>query len=263
MKIKLYSPYNHFKNHIPQEGEEYIECYNDAYAMKMRPINRDNSIALLIEPRPLQPSVYEFVEQHYDRFKYIFTHDSILLSKLPNAKPIIWGGVWCTTDIQKEFEHPISMVASWKEQAPVRIQRKQLAFELKGKIDTYGTFDGGEKVEPEVVYAKYPFSVVIENHIDDWWITEKICNCFACKTVPIYYGAKNIGALFDIDGIIVCHSIDEVRTAVDYVLSHAEQEYRIRNYSINKNYFTVYKYRDFEEWFYDQYGELLDNMGDK
>ena len=133
---------------------------------------------------------------------------------------------------------------------------------LKGKIDTYGTFDGGEMATTKQIYGKYPFSVVIENHIDDWWVTEKICNCFACRTVPIYYGARKIGKLFNSDGIIICNSIDEVRNAVDYVLLHARQEYYLRKKAIGYNFIAVEDYSSFENWFYVHYGELLNEMGE-
>lgn len=256
MKIKLHSPYNHFPNHIPAVGEPYIDCYNDAYVMHdIKP----NSIALLIEPRSIQPKVYDYMEKNWNKFKYVFTHDSELL-KLPNAKLIIWGGVYSYSEIAKDFDHPISMVASHKEISPVRIQRKKLAFELKPKIDTYGTFDGGPRVDTQTIYGKYPFSVVIENYIDDWWITEKICNCFANRCIPIYYGAKKINELFYGEGIIQCHSIDEVRIAVDYLLTHAYEEYYLRYPSVEKNHSLVQLYEDFEVWFYAKYGDLLETM---
>lgn len=257
MNIKLYSPYDHFPKHKPVDGEPYINCYNDAYVLgKVEP----NSIALLIEPRSIQQRVYEYMDRNWGKFKYIFTHDSQLL-KLPNAKLIIWGGVYSYADMAKDFAHPISMVASHKELAPVRIQRKKLAFELKPKIDTYGTFDGGEFVDTRTIYGKYPFSVVIENYIDDWWITEKICNCFANKCIPIYYGARNIDSLFYGEGIIKCNSIDEVRIAVNYLLTHAREEYYLRYSAVEKNYGLVKLYEDFETWFFYKYGDLLDELG--
>lgn len=265
MNINLHSHYDFFKNHHPVEGEPYIDCYSDNFIIKEFDSIKPNSIALLGEPRPLQPRVYDFVEKNYFKFKYIFTHDSILLNKLPNAKLMLWTKLWnCTyNDIEKDFEHPISMVASYKEQAPVRIQRKQLAFELKGKIDTYGTFDGGEHVEPVTVYGKYPFSVVMENHIDDWWVTEKIVNCFACNTVPIYYGARNVGQLFNTDGMVICHSVDEIRKAVNYLLFSAKTEYALRQRAINDNRYKIERYASREDWFYRQYGELLEKMGER
>ena len=258
MKIKYHSHYNHFSKHAPQEGEPYINCYNDSYVTNdIEP----NSIALLIEPRSIQPKIYDYMEKNWDKFRYIFTHDSKLL-QLPNAKLIIWGGVYSYSDMSKDFDHPISMVASYKEESPVRIQRKNLALELKPKIDTYGTFDGGEFVDTKTIYGKYPFSVVIENYIDDYWLTEKICNCFANHCIPIYYGARKIKDLFYGEGIIQCNSINEVRTAVDYILTHAYEEYFLRYLAVEKNFGVVKMYEKFEVWFFNKYGELLEEMGE-
>ena len=90
MKIKMHSVYNHLSNHYPKIGEQYIDCYNDYNCMfeQIEP----NSIALLIEPRSIQPRVYNWMEQNYQKFKYVFTHDSKLLEMCENAKVIIWGG---------------------------------------------------------------------------------------------------------------------------------------------------------------------------
>lgn len=258
VKIKLFSPYHHFPNHVPKDGEKYIECYNDAFA-KRKPENPEKAIALLIEPRPLQLHVYEHIEEHYNDFKYVFTHDSILLNKLPNAKLIIWGGVWSWGDQEKDFSHPISMVASWKEEAPTRIARKHLAMELKNnpRVVCYGTFDGGEFVDTDTIYGKYPFSIVIENYIDDYWITEKICNCFSHKTVPIYYGAKKIDELFNGKGIIHCDSVENILYILNYI---KEGSYKNRITYIEDNYQRVKKYEKFETWFFNEYGELLRGM---
>ena len=69
-------------------------------------------------------------------------------------------------------------------------------------IDCMGNFNGGNKVDTKTIYAPYIFSVVVENYIDDYWFSEKICNCFANKCVPIYIGANKINELFDAHGII-------------------------------------------------------------
>lgn len=254
MKIKLHSPYNHFPNHIPKEGDTYIDCYNDAFVTSedIAP----GSIALLIEPRPLQPKVYEHIEKHYDRFKYVFTHDGILLEKLPNARLIIWGGVWGWADEEKDFTHPVSMVASWKEEAPVRIERKHLAMELKDTIDCYGTFDGGRFTPTHDIYARYPFSIVIENHIDDYWITEKICNCFSHKTVPIYWGARKIDELFNADGIIKAAGTDDIKRIMRDL--KPKDEYSKRQQAIEDNYKRVREYESFEKWFMGKYEKLLE-----
>lgn len=271
VRIKMFSHYNRFLSHWAKPGEPYIPCYNDSFVRQEN--IEPNAIALLIEPRPLQPKVYEYIEKNYNRFIYVFTHDSILMDKIPNARLIIWGGVWSWGDGVKDYNKPISMVASWKEEAPVRIQRKHLAMELKDKIDCFGDFDGGPRADTNEIYGKYLFSVVIENHIDEYWITEKICNCFAHFTVPIYYGATNIGELFNTDGIIICHSINEVRQQVDDLLSIGDSfldysgrrdnwmhEYFKRQQAIRDNHERVKNYKSFDEWFFKHYETMLEGL---
>jgi len=46
------------------------------------------------------------------------------------------------------------------------------------------------------------FSVVMENESVPNYYTEKVTDCFAVGTVPIYWGATNIGHRFDDRGII-------------------------------------------------------------
>ena len=46
------------------------------------------------------------------------------------------------------------------------------------------------------------FSVAIENQISDKWITEKVFDCFASGTIPIYGGTRRIAEHFNPDGII-------------------------------------------------------------
>lgn len=255
MKIKLHSPYNHFPNYIPQERDKHIECFNDSYVTKDIP---KGSIALLIEPRPLQPRIYEYMEINYEKFSYVFTHDSILLSRIPNAKLIIWGGVWGWADEEKDFSHPVSMVASWKEEAPVRIERKRLAKELEEKIDCYGTYDGGAFATTHDIYARYPFSIVIENHIDDYWITEKICNCFSHNTVPIYWGAGKIDEFFNPDGIIKANSTEDIKRILRDL--RPREEYFKRQQAIKDNRERVREYESFEKWFMRKYENLLEGI---
>ena len=42
----------------------------------------------------------------------------------------------------------------------------------------------------------YMYSVVIECTTDKNYFSEKIIDCFATMTIPIWYGCDNIGELF-------------------------------------------------------------------
>jgi hypothetical protein len=49
----------------------------------------------------------------------------------------------------------------------------------------------------------YMFSFAMENSVYDYNITEKITDCFATGTIPIYFGTPDIGKYFNMDGIIM------------------------------------------------------------
>ena len=255
VKVKLHSQYDHFPNHKPLPGEPFIDCYNDG---KIHELIRPNSIALMIEPRSLQEENYIWMTKNYKRFKYVFTHDSQLLKSIPNAKLILWGGVWGNSRVMKDFKHPVSMVSSDKEMCPLHIARKKLALELLNKVDCYGTFNGGEFTDTATIYSKYPFSIAVENYIDDYWFTEKICNCFANYCIPIYYGARKIDEFFNPKGIIRVNDLSEVKYLVENL--NAKQEYLSRADAVIDNYNRVKQFEDFETWFFNQYEELLSGM---
>lgn len=262
MKIKLHSWYEHFPHHkVDRPDEPYIDCYNDIFCMREKIV--PNSIALLIEPRSIQPDVYRWMEQNYRKFKYVFTHDSLLLNHCDNAKLILWGG-GCGGIAEY---HPtgtklnkVSLVSSNKEMCELHKARVELARQLKGnpKVDVMGTIDGGEFVGADKIYPDYKFSIAFENYIDDYWFTEKICNCFANKTVPIYYGANAINNFFNPWGIIWVDDWKQIPQMIDKL--DLDFAYETRLDAIEDNYRIVHKYAVFEDWFFREYEELLNDL---
>lgn len=258
MKITLHSAYNNFTTgQEPKyikwtDGQQLIHCYVNEYVKKINvPVYQ--SIAIIIEPRSILPDVYTWIEKYYYRYKYIFTHDAELLKK-ENAHILTFGGVWDWSDVRKTKD--FSMISSNKKMCPLHIERMNLARKLEGKVDCFGTYKG-KWISTYDAHAEYRFAVVIENYINDYWFTEKICNCFAAKTVPIYYGAKQIGSYFDADGIIQA-DIKDIPKIINEMDPEAEYEKRLT--AINNNYEIVKNYQCFEDTFYRQYQALLEGM---
>lgn len=256
MKITLHSEYQNF---TLDKKPKYIEwttaetglhCYVNQYVITTP---EPNSIALLIEPRVLQPDNYRHIQEHYTDYKYVFTHDSYLLATVPNARKILFGGIWAS-DPQEKTKN-ISLISSQKQLCPLHIERLKLAYSLNRKIDCYGY--NGHLVDTITAHAPYRFAVVIENYIDEDWFTEKICNCFANKTIPIYYGAINIGRYFNADGIIMAHP-SEIPSLIDKL--DPVEEYNKRLEAVEDNYKRVQKYAVFEDWFYNMYKDLLEAL---
>ena len=75
-------------------------------------------------------------------------------------------------------------------------------------MDIFGTVLEGAWTYPENAYLPYRFNIAIENSSYKWWTTEKIFNCFTCKTVLIYWGCRGDLSMlemwgFDTKGVIV------------------------------------------------------------
>jgi hypothetical protein len=118
----------------------------------------------------------------------------------------------------------ISFISSTKNMCEGHKMRHQLFEKIKERsnnelaIDVYGSIMGksfGQKPgcnlegypgnawhDKSEALNDYMFSIVMENDSYDTYFTEKITDCFATGTVPIYYGSKSIGDYFNRDGII-------------------------------------------------------------
>jgi hypothetical protein len=87
---------------------------------------------------------------------------------------------------------------------------KDIGFDLYGgahgsKRTVGGSFIGGLNLPwlNKIEHVKdYMFHVVIENDLNDAYYTEKITDCFAVGTIPIYWGTKELPKIFSETGII-------------------------------------------------------------
>lgn len=252
VKLLTHSQFNYdtFPNNHPEPGEKYIDVWQDNEV-----INHRGGIALLLEPRSLIGSAYEYVENHASDYDLIFTHDSNLL-KFNNAHLLIWASVWCTTDSPKT--KGISLVSSAKDWCPLHKARLSLAklFEKSSKVDTFGDFNGGPTVGAKEAHEHYKFAIIIENDVDDNWITEKVFNCFATKTVPIYLGGKL--EEFNQDGIIRVNDWVEIPSIVNELDLDSYEKYLP---AVNDNFKRVEKYKTgWLDRFFNDYGELLEDL---
>lgn len=263
-KMRLVSHYDCYGRKDYWDANSDVYAITDDFVMKSeyKSISKDKKVALLIEPRAIVPEAYEYISKHYDEFKYVFTGDDELL-KLPNAKLIIWGGVWYREENPKKTKL-ISMICSDKEMCGLHKERKKIARKYKDKIDVSGTIDGGEYIDDNI-HKDYMYEVVIENDIQDIWFTEKICNCFANKTIPIYYGARNIDKYFNAKGIIKCGDLNELEHEIDMLLLNSDgyiELYKSKEVqkAIEENYELSKQYENFDERFYKTYEKEIEEM---
>lgn len=267
--FNLFSVYPHF-NHMYEpryfdwviDGSGCINFFVDDYVIRHKDFKDDKpSVAMLIEPRTIQPTIYKWMEEHHDEFDLILTHDDKMLLH-ENTEPIYFMNWYKTYDVPKT--KAISMVCSDKNMCIEHKLRQDMANILGDKVDHYGTYKG-KKCDYYDCRAEYMFEVVIDNNWNGYWISEKVMNPLASKTIPIYKGTMRgyFPDWFDKNGIIIVDDINDIPNIVDEILKDPEGEYKKRLKAVEKNFETVTTYPSlqvFENWLWTEYETAFEDL---
>lgn len=216
-------------NKIPQ----YIEFVNDFSGeislfidqaildVKNYKLNTE-SYAWILESKSIHPNLIEFFKSNTEEkvadFKYIFTHNRELLRLHDKFKFLHPIGYWVDDKQNILKTKLISMVTSNKSHTNNAKIRYKFAKKNIKKIDIFGK--GFHPIaNKEIALFPYCFSIVIENDSTPDYFSEKLLDCFASKTIPIYLGTKTIGNFFDIKGIIDFENFNFKNITYEHYLS--------------------------------------------
>jgi len=181
-------------------------------------------IGWLLESRFISKKYENYILENInfikERFDFILTHNDRLIERDPAFFK------WCPAygtyikDIQiYPKSKPISMIASDKQMTEQQVLRYNIAKKLQPHLDLYGR--GFKEIkEKEEGLKDYMFSICIENDTYPTYFTEKILDCFATGTVPIYMGHTNVCKHFNEKGILFLEKrIDLSQFTYDYYVS--------------------------------------------
>ena len=228
---------------------------------------------MLVESEIIVPDDYTIFKKNKgleNDFNLIFTYSDKILQSISNSRYVPYyikpwyGYMMGSSDEVGEnkrsfspvnYENKtknISIIASGKDTVPLHKYRNAIARQCKINClaDIYGTFDGGRYCDISEPFQDYRFSIVIENEITPYGFTEKITNCFAAMTIPVYLGASKIDSLFNPEGIIQFRITDDIET----VLKKCTKElYDEKIPSIMENYKKVTNGKSAEDIIYENY----------
>lgn len=182
-----------------------------------------NKMGWVLESRQIVPDVIQVLQNNLEVFKksykYIFTCQTDLLAL---GEPFVYtisnAVTWIKPENQKVHSKNklVSMIASAKNFCPGHNVRLDWANKLAPYVDLFGSGRPNELVQKEDGLVDYMFSVAIENDASDAYFTEKLTDCFAVGTVPVYFGSKRvIEEYFDERGIIWLSSIEDVKSLTE------------------------------------------------
>ena len=240
------------------------------------PAFKDADIRIHIQTEPeayrrLSPTsaTNDLLLQNQDLFDIILTWDPILLEQIPHTKPFPFGTCWVDAkhEFRKEFALSFLPGAKRMDIFPGHRLRYEVLPQLNNlitaspnnvitnnglKYDLFPPTSYLPKKDP--IFDGYQFSVIVENCSTDNWFTEKLIDCIASKTIPLYCGAPNIGEYFNIDGIISFSSWPEL---YDIINNLTPETYDSMKEAIEDNYKRHFQYSDFWERVRNEVKELL------
>lgn len=235
-------------------------------AIFQAPTDGRRHYGLLFESQAIIPQIYEYAPRVLDRFALVFTHASALLEARPDrCRFIPGGGIWIggTQGLGEIAVHPkaklVSIVTSNKGWCPLHVFRFELAMALRGRSGVDVFAGGMGKGQPGWVpitetLTEYRYSIVVENFRDTLYFTEKLLNCFATGTVPVYCGATGIGQLFNPEGIIAFETREELEAVLPTL---SPEDYARRLPAVHDNLARCRAYETIEDYMATAYGDLL------
>ena len=205
-------------------------------------------------------------------FDFVLTFDETLIKKGENYLYYPHGRCWIKTQYDNNENHWhkltnesfCSIFDSGKSMTTGHKLRHTVVDNLSKKynIDCFGQYTNNRIDNKEDGLNDFKFSITIENEILPGYWTEKLLDCFATLTYPIYWGdRKSVSKYFDEDGIIFFNNINELDDILYKLTNGKENEvFANSNYmrARTTNYNSLENYRVPEDWIFNNYPFLFD-----
>lgn len=246
-----------------QENWDGVTIFTDATINLAKNNLSKYKVAWIMEPRAYSPLVYNLLESIINDFDLILTYDHHLLEKYPQ-KTLFNPADGIFVDTESVFSEKInknkliSHLFSEKTILNGHHLRHIIANHIirkKYNVDLFGSGTGTRLEKKSDALNPYCFSIIIENNKSPNYFTEKILDSFACRTIPIYWGAPNITDWFDGNSIITFNSLENLS---DIIQNLSFEEYQQRFSSLQKNYERCLNFYDYDEIIYKNIKRFID-----
>ncbi len=219
---------NKFIKWDKDKHESNVSIHIDS-AIINTPVNRSKiNFGWIAEASVIVPNTLNVVANNVERykklFKFIFTYDPRLLKLDPDFFKYVQppGLSWIQNKRVYKKKKLISFIGSNKVMCEGHGYRQAMINKYKNLVDHYGrgfigrelpfTVKVGSGIESgKIIGLKdYMYSIAMENAVYDNYYSEKIADCFATGTIPIYWGSRTIERHFDVNGIIFLEDIADL-----------------------------------------------------
>jgi hypothetical protein len=205
--------------------------------------------AWVVESRLIIPRVLDDIKSNWkiisESYECLFTHHKEIYDLAENFIYEPPHGYWIDEPKIYGKSKLVSMMSSTKNMGAGHGYRLKWVNKLKNQLYLYGRgFNTINKKEEAL--RDYMFSVTIENDSYPTYWSEKILDCFACGTIPVYHGSPDINEHFNMDGIIVLTD--------DFNVNELTPElYYSKMDAIKDNFERTLKFNVIEDIIYEKY----------
>ena len=173
----------------------------------------------LLESKQIIQGVYDWILANYEfvasRVDGILSCDRELCEKYPKFQYALSNAAPWVVDRQIfEKTELVSMISSNKSMVPGHRKRLEFVNKFKDQVHLYGR-GFKDLAAKEDGLRDYMFSIAVENAVYDTYFTEKLTDCFATGTIPIFYGCRGVTEYFNEDGIIFLDDDFDVSTLTE------------------------------------------------
>ena len=252
-----------------------IECWIDHFSESQ--FKESKKIFIQLDPNEYLNLNEEIIKRQKE-FDYILTFEPEILNNCNNAVLFEYGTSWVNPEKysfpDKKFS--LSFVCNTKYHNQGHILRHEIYYnqdKINIPIDFYLSSKNPDsndlfykQSELKNLFnnkilgeSKFPlfdsmFSVCVENVKKDYYFSEKLIDCFLCKSIPVYYGCDNISNYFNTDGMVLFHSIEELLSKTDIL---TPDFYYSKSSVIDSNYAMALKYINYNQRLIDKISELI------
>lgn len=210
---------------------------------------------LLQMESPEIENTLEYQKGHGAEYDLILTYHEEILQRFPHARRSLYANSWIVPEdyrtVKPSKKKP---AASFPVGAKVQtsghryrqvLLQNHLLLNQSFPVTFFASWDWNpplpcrklpqDQPGKRVLFEEFQFSFGVENCRHENYFTEKLIDCLIMKTLPIYWGAPNVGLSFDTSGWIILETMDpeEVLQKLDAI---AEGHYLRHAASIEANY---------------------------
>lgn len=222
----------------------------------IREARGERQIAWLLEPYFLHPENYHYARNK--NFDAVLTHNRYFADNLG----WIWvprGGSWIDFNAWKMYPKSknVSLIVSDKNSTRGHRLRHEVLKEFGSLID--GVYGVGEFTRKFDCLADYRFSIVIENESCPGFFTEKLLDCFAVGTIPIYWGDPNVSRTFHGNGIVSFDRLGVLEETLRLIRNDGQHVYQAKKEYVDYNFGAAGYYAVAEDWLVKEHPELFES----